>query len=82
MRADFFGNCVEFPTLARAWQRYCVIVTEMSDARLRMAITAPVKLAGGRIESGLADVLINDLHAAADAGDGRAGCHCSRMYSR
>ena len=72
VRADFFGNCVEFPTLARAWQRYCVIVTEMSDARLRMAITAPVKLAGGRIESGLADVLINDLHAAADAGD-RAG---------
>lgn len=72
VRADFFGNCVEFPTLARAWQRHCVIVTEMSDTQLRTAITAPVKLAGGRIESGLADVLLNDLHAAADAGD-RAG---------
>ncbi|GAB05709.1 putative WD-40 repeat protein [Gordonia amarae NBRC 15530] len=72
VRADFFGHCVEFPTLARAWQRHCVIVTEMSDTQLRTAITAPVKLAGGRIESGLADVLLNDLHAAADAGD-RAG---------
>ena len=72
VRADFFGNCVEFPALARAWRRHCVIVTEMSDAQLRVAITAPVKLVGGRIESGLADVLLNDLHAAADSGD-RAG---------
>ena len=32
-RADFFGHCVEFPTLARAWQRRCVIVTEMTDAQ-------------------------------------------------
>ena len=72
VRADFFGHCVEFPTLARAWQRRCVIVTEMTDAQLREAITGPVKVAGGRIESGLADVLIADLHAASGVGD-RAG---------
>ena len=72
VRADFFGQCVEFGFLAQAWQTRCVIVSEMTGAQLREVITGPVRLAGGRIESGLADVLISDLHAASTVGD-RAG---------
>ncbi|GAB88915.1 hypothetical protein GORHZ_046_00650 [Gordonia rhizosphera NBRC 16068] len=72
VRADFFGQCVEFAVLAQAWQSRCVIVPEMTGAQLREVITGPVRLAGGRIESGLADVMIADLHAASTVGD-RAG---------
>ncbi|MGV9709182.1 NACHT and WD repeat domain-containing protein [Gordonia sp. NPDC003424] len=72
VRADFFGQCVEFPLLAQAWQQRCVIVSEMTGSQLREVITGPVKLAGGRIESGLADVMISDLHSASPIGD-RAG---------
>ncbi|MEE3849783.1 hypothetical protein VZC37_05535 [Gordonia sp. LSe1-13] len=72
VRADFFGQCVEFAFLAQAWQSRCVIVSEMTGAQLREVITGPVRLAGGRIESGLADVMISDLHAASTVGD-RAG---------
>ncbi|AZG46090.1 NACHT and WD repeat domain-containing protein [Gordonia insulae] len=72
VRADFFGQCVEFPILAQAWQSRCVIVSEMSGAQLRDVINGPVRLAGGRIESGLPDVMIGDLHAASTVGD-RAG---------
>lgn len=72
VRADFFGQCAEFPVLAQAWQSRCVIVSEMSGTQLREVITGPVKLAGGRIESGLADVMINDLQSASSLGD-RAG---------
>ncbi|WP_419219854.1 NACHT and WD repeat domain-containing protein [Gordonia sp. CPCC 206044] len=72
VRADFFGQCVEFPLLAQAWQTRCVIVSEMTGTQLREVITGPVRLAGGRIESGLADVMIADLHAASTVGD-RAG---------
>ncbi|MDL9936891.1 hypothetical protein QSJ18_09080 [Gordonia sp. ABSL1-1] len=72
LRADFFGRCVEFPFLAAAWQSRCVIVSEMTRTQLRDVITGPVRLAGGRIESGLADVMITDLYEASTVGD-RAG---------
>ncbi|MCD2145429.1 nSTAND1 domain-containing NTPase [Gordonia paraffinivorans] len=72
VRADFFSRCVEYPFLAHAWQHRCVIVSEMTRTQLREVITAPVKPAGGRIESGLADVMITDLYEASTDGD-RAG---------
>ncbi len=72
IRADFFGQCVEFPLLAEAWQSRCVIVSEMTRSQLREVITGPVRLAGGRIESGLADVMITDLYEASTVSD-RAG---------
>ncbi|WP_439030195.1 nSTAND1 domain-containing NTPase [Gordonia terrae] len=72
VRADFFSQCVEHPFLADAWQSRCVIVSEMTRTQLREVITAPVRLAGGRIEPGLADVMITDLYEASTVGD-RAG---------
>ncbi|WP_024500189.1 WD40 repeat domain-containing protein [Gordonia amicalis] len=72
VRADFFSQCVEHPFLADAWQNRCVIVSEMTRTQLREVITAPVRLAGGRIEAGLADVMITDLYEASTVGD-RAG---------
>lgn len=87
IRADFFGQCVEYPMLATAWQDRSMIVSEMSDEQLRAAITGPVALAGGRIDEGLADLMIDDLHQASSAGD-RAGylpllAHALRvMWSR
>ncbi|MCH5645248.1 MULTISPECIES: hypothetical protein [unclassified Gordonia (in: high G+C Gram-positive bacteria)] len=72
IRADFFEQCVEFPLLADAWQSRCVIVSEMTRNQLREVITGPVRIAGGRIESGLADVMITDLYEASTVSD-RAG---------
>ncbi|UPW10004.1 hypothetical protein M1C59_03880 [Gordonia terrae] len=72
VRADFFSQCVEHPFLADAWQHRCVIVSEMTRTQLREVITAPVRLAGGRIETGLADVMIAELYEASTGGD-RAG---------
>ncbi|ETA05878.1 MULTISPECIES: WD40 repeat domain-containing protein [Gordonia] len=72
IRADFFSQCVKYPVLADAWQHRCVIVSEMTRTQLREVITAPVRLAGGRIEAGLADVMITDLYEASTVGD-RAG---------
>ena len=72
VRADFFSQCVEHPFLADAWQHRCVIVSEMTRTQLREVITAPVRLAGGRIETGLADVMITELYEASTGGD-RAG---------
>ncbi|MBM7369498.1 NACHT and WD repeat domain-containing protein [Gordonia hydrophobica] len=72
IRADFYRQCVEYPGLARAWQDRSMIVAEMSDEQLRSVITEPVALAGGKIDDGLADLMIEDLHQASPEGD-RAG---------
>ncbi|WP_026918557.1 WD40 repeat domain-containing protein [Gordonia shandongensis] len=72
IRADFFGACVEIPMLASAWQDRSMIVAEMTDDQLREVITEPVRLAGGRIDAGLVDLMIDDLHQTAGVGD-RAG---------
>lgn len=72
VRADFFAACVEIPMLARAWQEHSMIVSEMSDEQLRQVIVEPVRLAGGRIDEGLVDLMIYDLHQASREGD-RAG---------
>lgn len=72
IRADFFGPSVEHPMLAQAWQERSMIVSEMSDDQLRQAINEPVALAGGRIDDGLTELMIDDLHQSSAAGD-RAG---------
>ncbi|EGD54614.1 AAA family ATPase [Gordonia neofelifaecis] len=72
IRADFFGACVEIPLLAQAWQDRSMILSEMSDDQLRQVIVEPVRMAGGRIDDGLADLMIDDLHQASTEGD-RAG---------
>ena len=87
IRADFFSQCVEYPALATAWQNSSMIVSEMSDDQLRTAITEPVALAGGKIDAGLAEMMIDDLHQKSSEGD-RAGhlpllAHALReMWSR
>ncbi|GEE01546.1 hypothetical protein nbrc107696_19920 [Gordonia spumicola] len=72
IRADFFDACLDVGFLATAWQERSVIVGEMSDARLGEVIREPIRLAGGRIDPGLADLLIRDLHDTATTDD-RAG---------
>ncbi|WOC12151.1 WD40 repeat domain-containing protein [Gordonia sp. MP11Mi] len=72
VRADFFDACLEIPFLARAWQEHSVIVGEMTDDQLGAVIREPIKLAGGRIDSGLAELLVRDLHEATPS-DERAG---------
>ncbi|MCF8608948.1 hypothetical protein L5G28_02050 [Gordonia sp. HY285] len=72
VRADFFDACLEIPFLARAWQKHSVIIGEMTDDQLGAVIREPIKLAGGRIDSGLAELLVRDLHEATPS-DERAG---------
>ncbi|MGV8875216.1 MAG: hypothetical protein ACOH2Q_21980 [Rhodococcus sp. (in: high G+C Gram-positive bacteria)] len=69
VRADFFDRCVTIPTLARAWQSHCIIVPPMTDRQLREVITGPARLAGCRVDGGLADLMIADVHQSVGAGN-------------
>ncbi|WP_299573153.1 hypothetical protein [uncultured Williamsia sp.] len=69
IRSDFFDRCVRVPLLARAWRAHCVIVGPMTDAELREAISGPVRAVGGRIESGLPDLLLAELCDVAQLDD-------------
>ncbi len=71
VRADFEARCADYPGLAPAVQdRYLIL--PMTERQLRAAITEPAKLAGGRIDGDLVDVLLREagsqLHEPASGG--------------
>lgn len=72
VRADFFDACLDVGFLARAWQEHAVIVGEMTDRQLAEVIGGPIRAAGGRIDTGLAELLVRDLHEST-ASEERAG---------
>jgi WD40 repeat protein len=60
VRADFEARCADYPELAPAVQdRY--LVTPMTERQLLMAITAPAKEAGSRIEDDLVTTLLSEI---------------------
>ncbi|MFI8518428.1 caspase family protein [Streptomyces sp. NPDC085481] len=71
LRADFYGQCLRSPRLARIVQAGQFTVPAMSDDELRSAIERPAEHAGLRLEDGLADHLLHELRREA-AGEGDA----------
>ncbi|GAA3068832.1 hypothetical protein GCM10020254_10730 [Streptomyces goshikiensis] len=60
VRADFSGNCLELPELARAFTDGLFVLPPMSVAELRESITRPAELAGLALEPGLVPLLLRD----------------------
>ena len=60
MRADFYGKCAQYQTLATALAGNQILVGQMSPSELRNAIAEPAKLTGYRFEPGLIDKVIED----------------------
>ena len=72
VRADLFGACLRLPGLGALLAQRSMILPPLSDAELREVITGPARDAGLRVEAGLADLVITDVHRAT-ADDDRAG---------
>jgi energy-coupling factor transporter ATP-binding protein EcfA2 len=61
MRADFYGKCAAYPTLAAALADHQLLVGPMTEDELRRAIERPAQLAGCEFEPGLVDTLLRDV---------------------
>jgi WD40 repeat protein len=61
MRADFYSKCGPYPALAAAMSEHQLLVGPMTDDELRQAIERPALLAGGEFESGLVELLLQDV---------------------
>ncbi|HXM96459.1 MAG TPA: hypothetical protein VOA64_19750 [Candidatus Dormibacteraeota bacterium] len=61
MRADFIGDCMEFPGLPEIVNAGLYVVPRMTRDDLRSAIMGPVGVAGGEITQRLVLRLLNDL---------------------
>ncbi len=61
MRADFIGDCMEFPGLPQSVNNGLYLVPRLTRDELRSAITGPVAVAGGDITQRLVLRLLNDL---------------------
>jgi tetratricopeptide (TPR) repeat protein len=61
MRADFIGDCMEFPGLPQSVNSGLYLVPRMTRDELRSAIAGPVAVAGGDISQRLVLRLLNDL---------------------
>jgi WD40 repeat protein len=60
IRADFYGRCAEYPDLA-ALMSDGLLVGPMSVPELQQAIECPARIAGLRLEPGLAETIIGDV---------------------
>ncbi|NBM17118.1 WD40 repeat domain-containing protein, partial [Streptomyces sp. GC420] len=60
LRADFSGNCLDFPELAPVFTDGLFVLPPMSVAELRESITRPAELGGVTLEPGLVPLLLRD----------------------
>lgn len=61
LRADFYGKCAAYPTLAVALSDHQMLVGAMTEAELHQAIERPAQLVGVEFEVGLANTLVRDV---------------------
>jgi len=60
IRSDFYGQCADYPELARLLATNQVLLGTMSAEELRRAIELPAQLAGVKVEPGLAEAMVAD----------------------
>ena len=66
IRADFVASCLENPELAPILQKNSVLVPPyLTEANYRSAIVKPAEQVGLKVESGLVEVLLQDLDRSA-----------------
>lgn len=61
MRADFLGNCSEFPGLTELVNSSNYLVPQMTREQKRLVIEGPVAVGGGRISKRLVKRLLSDI---------------------
>lgn len=61
LRADFYGHCAAFPSLAALVQDHQALVGPMREGEIRRAIELPAAKAGLTLESGLVSRILEDL---------------------
>ena len=61
MRADFYAKCAANAELAAAFSDHHVLIGPMTEDELRRAIERPAQLVGCELESGLVDLLAQDV---------------------
>ena len=61
MRADFYAKCAANAELAAAFSDHHVLIGPMEEDELRRAIEKPAQLVGCELETGLVDLLVQDV---------------------
>jgi len=61
LRADFYGHCAAFPSLAALVQDHQALVGPMREGEIRRAIELPAAKAGLTLETGLVSRILEDL---------------------
>jgi WD40 repeat protein len=61
IRADFYGDCAEYPELAQLLAANHVLVGTMSVDELRRSIELPARRVGLRVESALSHALVDEV---------------------
>lgn len=67
MRADFYGECANYPGLRAAISDHQSLIGSLSEQELHDAIESPAQLAGGELEPGLMELLLADMKSQAGA---------------
>jgi WD40 repeat protein/class 3 adenylate cyclase len=61
IRADYYGHCAPYPDLAEALAANHVLIGPLTREELKRAIELPARRAGLRVESALADALVEEV---------------------
>jgi hypothetical protein len=67
MRADFYGQCANYPGLRAVIADHQSLIGPLSEEELREVIETPAQLAGGELEPGLMELLLSDMKGQAGA---------------
>ena len=65
VRSDFLDQCAALPGISDRLSQCLQFVTGMGEAGLRQAVEEPARLAGLRVEPGLTEVILRDVHGEA-----------------
>jgi WD40 repeat protein/transcriptional regulator with XRE-family HTH domain len=63
LRADFYSHCAQYPSLRNAVAAQQEYIGQMTTEELRRAIQEPARRGGWDFETGLVDLLLNDIGA-------------------
>ena len=63
LRADFYSHCAQYPRLRQAVAAQQEYIGQMTIEELRQAIEEPARRGGWQFETGLVDVLLQDVGA-------------------
>ncbi|MCU1680891.1 MAG: hypothetical protein JWQ81_1630 [Amycolatopsis sp.] len=78
VRADFYGQCLDYPELSQALQDRQLVLGPMTNPEIQEAVSGPAKAVGLRLEPGLTDLLLRDLGVADNAsGNAQQGKYSS-----